>query len=328
MQRKLECYLTVMYDNQLYPGQVKEVANNTALVSTTEKCGRNWKWPLQSDCIWYYYEDIKKKINKPSQISKRIMDPSRKRCANFTPDEKLHVLSLIKLYKDIIENKKSDTVTWREKETAWENITKQFNASSNVLIKRTKESLKNFYENKKKETRKAAAMERCDRLKTGGGPSSYTTTDPTIDLTMSIINQKSVVGLPSIFDNDAEENEENIVIKFVNVEEENQLDWGDFKASQLKTPVSSKLRQPENNKNWSARRRPTLTNTATVAKKYEEWVDAKKEVTLLQLELLKEEKLQQARNAEQCKEEFELRKEALRLDIEIKKEQLAALRKF
>ncbi|KAI4454122.1 hypothetical protein MML48_10g00001243 [Holotrichia oblita] len=181
-------------------------------------------------------------------------------------------------------------------------------------------------------------MERCDRLKTGGGPSSYTTTDPTIDLTMSIINQKSVVGLPSIFDNDAEEDEENIVIKFVNddapdvgnliVEEENQLDWGDFKASQLKTPVSSKLRQPENNKNWSARRRPTLTNTATVAKKYEEWVDAKKEVTLLQLELLKEEKLQQARKAEQCKEEFELRKEALRLDIEIKKEQLAALRKF
>lgn len=62
-----------MYDNQLYPGQVKEIANNTALVSTMDKCGGYWKWPLKLDCIWYYYEDIKKKINKPSQISKRAI---------------------------------------------------------------------------------------------------------------------------------------------------------------------------------------------------------------------------------------------------------------
>lgn len=64
-------YVLVMYENHLYPGQVKEVADTTVLISAMEKCGGNWKWPLKPDSIWYFYDDIKQKINKPCQISKR-----------------------------------------------------------------------------------------------------------------------------------------------------------------------------------------------------------------------------------------------------------------
>lgn len=64
-------YVLVMYENQLYPGQVKEVAEHRVLISAMEKCGGNWKWPRKPDAIWYFYDDITQKIDKPCQISKR-----------------------------------------------------------------------------------------------------------------------------------------------------------------------------------------------------------------------------------------------------------------
>nr|XP_023016694.1 uncharacterized protein LOC111505919 isoform X2 [Leptinotarsa decemlineata] len=64
-------YVLDMYENQVFPGQVKEVAVHTVLISAMEKCGGNWKWPRKPDAIWYFYDDIKRKTDKPCQISKR-----------------------------------------------------------------------------------------------------------------------------------------------------------------------------------------------------------------------------------------------------------------
>ncbi|KAG5867946.1 hypothetical protein JTB14_020466 [Gonioctena quinquepunctata] len=43
----------------------------------------------------------------------------KKRSPNFTGREKSTLLNLIYTYKSIIENKRTDAVTWREKEDAW-----------------------------------------------------------------------------------------------------------------------------------------------------------------------------------------------------------------
>lgn len=75
----------------------------------------------------------------------------RSRSANFLAKEKLLLVTLAANFKNILENKKTDTVTNQEKEQAWALITTQFNSQCPDNIFRNKESLKRLYENKKKE---------------------------------------------------------------------------------------------------------------------------------------------------------------------------------
>lgn len=134
------------------------------------------------------------------------MEQKRSRSVNFTPDEKVICLNIIKKYKDIIECKKTDHVTWRDKDAAWLQIEKEFNSQSPSGIKRSRENLKKFYENKKKQTRKLATKAKMESVKTGGGgPDPASTklfTDPTVELTMSILNKKSVLGMENPYDGD------------------------------------------------------------------------------------------------------------------------------
>lgn len=64
-------YVLTRYENAVYPGKVIEIENDTVLISAMVKCGSNWKWPEKPDSIWYFYKDIKQKIEAPVQISKR-----------------------------------------------------------------------------------------------------------------------------------------------------------------------------------------------------------------------------------------------------------------
>ncbi|KAL1487519.1 hypothetical protein ABEB36_015712 [Hypothenemus hampei] len=72
----------------------------------------------------------------------------RCRAPNYSQEEKMHV----------IENKTTDAVTWHQKEEAWKEVTIKFNASS--LVKRSVASIKNFYENQKRNCHKKASEER------------------------------------------------------------------------------------------------------------------------------------------------------------------------
>lgn len=110
-------------------------------------------------------------------------------------------MNIIKKYKHIIENKETGGIPWRDKENAWQQIEKEFNATSGVF--RSAEVLKRFYNNKKKDVRKQAANERTNLCKTGGGQAIKIATDPTYDLTLEIINKKTVFGLNNKFDDDA-----------------------------------------------------------------------------------------------------------------------------
>lgn len=135
------------------------------------------------------------------------MEPERKRSrsANFTAEEKIICLNIINKYKNIVECKKTDATTWREKECAWKKIESEFNSQSPAGICRTVDNLKKYFENQKKATRKVVANEKRSFFRTGGGSSSTSTvtSDPTFDLTMEIINKKSVCGLINHNDGDA-----------------------------------------------------------------------------------------------------------------------------
>lgn len=110
-----------------------------------------------------------------------------------------------------MSQKKTDAVTWREKEAAWITVEKEFNAQNPSVFHRSKECLKRLYENKKKEVRRKISSEKVQSLCTGGGPSPVIKNDPTLDLTLSILNQKTVYGMENKFDDDRPEfnNEED-----------------------------------------------------------------------------------------------------------------------
>lgn len=124
----------------------------------------------------------------------------RSRTTNFTSEEKLLLLQIIKKYKNVIENKSSGTTTWKDKEKVWKKIETEFNSSTTIF--RSIEVLKRFYNNQKKQTRKQAATDRIQVSGTGGGPYLGVTNDPVFDLTMAIINKKSVYGLSNKHDDD------------------------------------------------------------------------------------------------------------------------------
>lgn len=94
-------------------------------------------------------------------------EKKRKRSVNFSSSDKDLLFSIVFDYKNIVECKKTDGMTWREKEAAWEQITAKYNSQSTTP--RTLDALRKCFLNKKKEVRQAVAKERMEVFKTGGG---------------------------------------------------------------------------------------------------------------------------------------------------------------
>ncbi|KAK4882508.1 hypothetical protein RN001_005827 [Aquatica leii] len=92
----------------------------------------------------------------------------RKRSINFQLIEIRTLVDLVLQYKSIIENIKSDAVTWQEKKSAWTEIANKFNATCGVQ-QRTAENLRLKYECLKKDLRKKAASKKKSMFLTGGG---------------------------------------------------------------------------------------------------------------------------------------------------------------
>ncbi|KAF5271167.1 hypothetical protein FQA39_LY18840, partial [Lamprigera yunnana] len=68
------------------------------------------------------------------------------------------------------------------------------------------ESLRKFYENKKKEVRKQQAELHQNIIKTGGGPPTKIENNTTDEILLSIMNQKTVSGLPFFVNSDSDGN--------------------------------------------------------------------------------------------------------------------------
>ncbi|KYN03087.1 UPF0439 protein C9orf30 like protein, partial [Cyphomyrmex costatus] len=95
-----------------------------------------------------------------------IKNKQRKRADNFSEAEKIILTNLVFEYKDIIENKKSDAVTSKDKDKCWKTIEIAFNSRSSAKC-RSSEVLRSCWDNLKKKTRKFFADEKMQLYKTG-----------------------------------------------------------------------------------------------------------------------------------------------------------------
>lgn len=83
----------------------------------------------------------------------------RKRAQNFSEAEKMILINLVQENKDVLENKRSDAVTSKDKDKCWKIIEHLFNSRSSSEY-RSSEVLRNCWDNLKKKTRKFFADEK------------------------------------------------------------------------------------------------------------------------------------------------------------------------
>ncbi|KAJ4448358.1 hypothetical protein ANN_10374 [Periplaneta americana] len=91
-----------------------------------------------------------------------------KRSANFSDREVELLVNLVKKYSGIIECKKTDSTTWKDKPEAWEKLSNDFNSCSGGILRCAK-NLTIKYENVKNAAKKKFAEEKQEVYKTGGG---------------------------------------------------------------------------------------------------------------------------------------------------------------
>ncbi|KAJ8912341.1 hypothetical protein NQ315_014708 [Exocentrus adspersus] len=100
------------------------------------------------------------------------MDVKKKRSCNFTNREIGLLMECVMSEIKVIENKKTDGSSLKEKMKAWERVNNTFNSMSNSDVHRDVTSIKNKYENIKRALKKKIAQNRQSITKTGGGPPS------------------------------------------------------------------------------------------------------------------------------------------------------------
>ena len=86
---------------------------------------------------------------------------SRVRGPNFTSSDSLLLCDILKKYKHVIENKKTDGANLVQKQKAWQNVMEEYNAATDGH-QRTIESLQQNYKNLKKKAKKNASDAKMD----------------------------------------------------------------------------------------------------------------------------------------------------------------------
>jgi len=128
-------------------------------------------------------------------------DKKKERASNFTTSEVTALVEIVLKYKAVIECKKTDAATWREKDEAWDSVTAEFNSKCGEIF-RSKKSIKHKYDDMKKNLRKKLGRNKAEQFKTGGGPQKIESLTHNEEMLLSCL-PASIEGLPSIFDSDA-----------------------------------------------------------------------------------------------------------------------------
>jgi len=81
-----------------------------------------------------------------------------KRSHNYTASEKELLLTIFEKFKSVIECKKTDTQSVRDKQTAWKDLTAVFNSQS-THVPRSDDQLKSVWKNIKGQNSKAVQPE-------------------------------------------------------------------------------------------------------------------------------------------------------------------------
>lgn len=124
-----------------------------------------------------------------------------KRFSNFSQAEIGLLVKLVEKYQSIVESKKTDSFSWKEKSTAWEEVTKEFNLLNSQKTPRSSKNLKEKWKNVKKDTKKKYALEKQEVFRTGGGKPSQVIINENDETIKSIIGV-AATGLNNLFDSD------------------------------------------------------------------------------------------------------------------------------
>lgn len=124
----------------------------------------------------------------------------RERSANFNNAEIQLIVSLVERYKQIIENKKTDAVTNKDKESAWKKIKSSFNSCEISTTERSWKTLKLKYEGIKKTAKKKSSVQRQEMYRTGGGSSNAPEFSNVEEKVLSICS--NITGLEARHDSD------------------------------------------------------------------------------------------------------------------------------
>ncbi|XP_039303306.1 uncharacterized protein LOC120357263 [Solenopsis invicta] len=89
---------------------------------------------------------------------------------HYTALERKVFLQILTDYKHIIEIKKSDSTTLKDKDLAWNEICNKYNQSTLISQERTVTQLKKLWTNLKQSQREALTREKQSYLATGEGP--------------------------------------------------------------------------------------------------------------------------------------------------------------
>ncbi|KAK4878081.1 hypothetical protein RN001_010587 [Aquatica leii] len=124
-----------------------------------------------------------------------------KRATNFSFKEEEILLSLVNNRKSILECKKTDVLSSKEKDKAWHELEKEYNANSSTH--RDAITLRRKYENMKKRSKKKYADEKKYVTGTGGGGPLKSNFNE-MDETMKNILGERMTGMHSVYDDDAD----------------------------------------------------------------------------------------------------------------------------
>ncbi|KAK9670822.1 Myb/SANT-like DNA-binding domain, partial [Popillia japonica] len=166
----------------------------------------------------------------------------RDRSANFSNEETRILVDLILKYKHIIENKKTDAITWKQKDAGWTRLTTEFNCQ--LSKNRTTKMLKIKYEGLKRALKKKKQTNARELFKTAGGsPILIPYTDYEEKLLSVLL--LSVEGLSPEADSDANLVEPNFrctAESIADVGDGFETAWKVWTPGYLRTPISGKLK--------------------------------------------------------------------------------------
>ncbi|KAK4885155.1 hypothetical protein RN001_001426 [Aquatica leii] len=135
--------------------------------------------------------------------------------AIFSADEKESLKILVKKYKDILENKKTDCVSVSQKKKTWIQLAVEYNSLAENSS-RTPQQLKKCWENLKNKRKMELSLEKRERLTTGGGSFHPPADDPEAPLTDDILGGVDI-ELKDVIDSDIipQEHENECIEAFI-----------------------------------------------------------------------------------------------------------------
>jgi hypothetical protein len=128
--------------------------------------------------------------------------------ANFKQLDYELLISLIEEHKDVITERKYDSISLAKKSKVWDEISKQFN-ERNPLEPKTIQQLKKCWENLQNKSKRAAVDEKISRRKTGGGIIDIEATD--LESKVNAIMGDELKPLQNPYGSDSKYHENNVI---------------------------------------------------------------------------------------------------------------------